>query len=224
MHAISDETTTDLVELAKASWNPALLVPASPELFATRPLLVLLQWTEEQSLSADLNAIRQTALEQIENTASLSHLVEPHDGVSAVFFAELGDGSFGSAMAGEDGNLQGGTDLRKAVELAPESEPADPDDEGEPTRPQFLWTIIVLPESSVQHIDLESIEEAIPDFSGRAFWFDPSDEQVKQQAWVDGELDTGYLWAEREEEDTETYTSDPAPGRALFATLFSNAG
>ena len=224
MTANSDNATTELLELAKASWNPALLVPTAPELFTTRPLMVLLQ-QGNQSLSAGIDDIRQTALEQLDHIASFSHFIEPHEGVSVIFLAEFGhDSTLVNAMLGEHGELHAATDLRKAIDLAPPPEPADPDDEGEPMRAQNLLAIIVLPESAVQHIDLESLEEALPDFTGRAYFYDPDDGCFKQQAWNDGELDTGYLWAIREDEGEEQYTEGDAPGRSLFAMLASPAG
>ena len=225
MNANSDDATTELLELAQAaSWNPALLVPPAPELFATRPLMVLLQGKHDQPLSAGIDDIRQSALEQLEHIASFSHFIEPQEGVSVLFLAEFDydTSELWIAMSGGEIKIRAATDLREALRLE-EPERSDGESDDENLRSQHLCTIIVLPESSAQHIDLESIQEAIPDFTGRAFWYDPSDDRVKVQAWEEGDLDTGYLWAIREDEDVEVYTIDAAPGRTLFATLASAA-
>lgn len=221
MNANNDSATTELLDLAKASWNPVLLVPSVPDLYTTRPLMVLLQSKYDQPLSADVEDVRQTALEQLEHIASFSHFIEAHDGASVLFLGEFGDDpELLTAIYGEEGEIRAATDLRKALDrTAPQSTDPDSEDEDEPLRPQHLWTIIVLPESSAQHIDLESIQEAIPDFTGRAYWYDPSDGLVKVQAWEEGDLDTGYLWAFQEDEDVDGYTLDGTPGRALFADL-----
>jgi hypothetical protein len=223
MNENTNDATTELLELAKASWNPTFLVPTAPDLIMTRPLMVLVQSKYDQPLSAGVDDVRQTALEQIEHIASFSQFIEAEaeDRVSVLFLAEFGDDpELVAGMYGEDGEIRVATNLQKALDLtAPQSTESDNDDEDEPLRPQHLWTIIVLPDPDVQHVDLESIQESIPDFTGKAYWYDPSDDLVKVQAWEDGDLDTGYLWAMQENEDVDGYTLDAAPGRALFAKL-----
>lgn len=228
MNASNEDTATDLIELAKASWNPDFLVPCRPELIATRPLMVLSQSIYDQPQSANVDDIRRSAQEQLAHTASFSHFIEAQEGVAVLFLAEFGDDpELVGAMYGDECELRVATDIREALNLAAPASAdlgnEDEDQDEEPLRPQHLWTIIVLPEPNVQHIDLESIQDAIPDFTGHACWYDPIDEHVKVQAWEEGELDTGYLWAIREDEDVEPYTRDAVPGRALFAKLVSGA-
>lgn len=220
MNASSEDTATDLLELAKASWNPDLLVPCRPELIATRPLMVLRQSIDDQPQSANVDDIRRSAQEQLAQTASLSYFLKAQEGVSVLFLTEFGDDpELVGAIYGDECQLRVATDIREAMKLAAAPSVDLGSEDEEPLRPQHLWSLIVLPEPSAQSIDLESIEGAIPDFTGKAYWYACSDERVKVQGWDEGDLDTGYLWAIREGEDAEGYTLDAAPGRTLFASF-----
>ncbi len=185
MNTSIEHTTTDLLELAKASWNPALLVPCRPDLVATRPLLILVQWAGDDDLEpATIDDRIRFAVEQMAHTASISQFIEPHEGVAVMFLAGFHGGyPITDAMFDDEGELRVAPDIREALALpAPSTDLENGGEEQAPLGQLSLLTIIVLPDADDQEIDLKSIEEAIPDFTGWAFWYDTSNDVVKYQS------------------------------------------
>lgn len=158
--------------------------------------------------------------ELIFDLAPFSHLVMRGANSRATFVLTYGftGSGIGDALMGDEDNppVIGSTSIKEPCSAIDKLDKEEKDD-----LHINLYAIVVLPDQAVQSIDLHDVEKALPALDARAYFFDTSDDQMKEQSWSMGDRNTGYLESLDDFGEAEEYSHDDRPGREYLAVLLT---
>ena len=213
-----------LAQIAGRSWNPATSNVLTKEDLTSQVLMVFEQheFVELNDASESVADIVQERLQtvveaMIEGLAGYS-LSLPDGSEAAVGFLvnvsadddppyhralREGDQSLDGLVARTVSGITGHRDLRNGFgsDLSP----------GDVFRLGLITVVAFRNPDDIDPVGFELVEEALPNFDGMTSLYDPFSGGLLVQGWDRGDLDTGWLWAQREGVDPDDYEEDGAP-------------